>query len=60
MSKFNMSTEKVKMPERDPKERGKNFKEVATGYTKEQAIEEAKRCLQCKKPKMCCKMPQLG
>ncbi len=57
MSKFNMNTEKVKMPERDPKERGKNFKEVATGYTKEQAMEEAKRCLQCKNPKCVIKCP---
>ncbi|HEY9206514.1 MAG TPA: NADPH-dependent glutamate synthase [Candidatus Methanoperedens sp.] len=40
-----------KMPEQDPKVRRTNFNEVALGYTKEQAIEEAKRCLQCKKPK---------
>ncbi|TCK98788.1 sulfide dehydrogenase (flavoprotein) subunit SudA [Natranaerovirga hydrolytica] len=44
----NMSSEKVKMPEQDPIKRGKNFDEVALGYTLEQAIEEAKRCLQCK------------
>ena len=40
-----------KMPEQDPKIRRANFKEVALGFSKEQAIEEAKRCLQCKKPK---------
>ena len=40
--------EKHKMPEQKPKERIKNFKEVPFGYTKEIAIEEAKRCLQCK------------
>lgn len=44
----NMSLEKVKMPEQDPQVRNKNFKEVATGYTEEMAVEEAKRCLSCK------------
>lgn len=44
----NMSLEKVKITERDPNERNKNFKEVVLGYTKEEAKEEAKRCLQCK------------
>jgi len=38
------------MPKQDPKKRGKNFSEVALGYTEKEAIEEAKRCLQCKKP----------
>ena len=33
----------------DPRERIRNFKEVALGYTKEEAIEEANRCLQCKR-----------
>ncbi len=41
---------KVPMPEQDPKERIKNFNEVALGLTPELALEEAKRCLQCKKP----------
>ncbi len=45
---INRSTDKVKMPEQDPVERRGNFREVATGYTEEMAIEEAKRCLQCK------------
>ena len=44
----NMSLEKVKMPEQAPDIRNKNFKEVATGYTAEMAIEEAGRCLNCK------------
>ncbi len=44
----NMSLEKVKMPEQDPKVRARNFKEVSLGYTKEMAIEEAQRCLNCK------------
>jgi len=38
------------MPEQGPKKRIKNFDEVALGYTEEQAIAEAKRCIQCKKP----------
>ena len=38
------------IPEQDPIKRIKNFNEVALGYTKEQAIKEANRCLQCKKP----------
>jgi glutamate synthase (NADPH) small chain len=45
-----MSVRKTKyeMPEQPPQERIKNFKEVPLGYGKEVAIEEAKRCLQCK------------
>lgn len=38
------------MKKRPAKERIKNFKEVALGLSKEEAIAEAKRCLQCKKP----------
>jgi glutamate synthase (NADPH/NADH) small chain len=38
------------MPHQDPKERIKNFNEVALGYSTEQAVAEAKRCIQCKKP----------
>lgn len=44
----NMSLEKQKMPELAPDIRNKNFEEVALGYTEEQAVEEAGRCLQCK------------
>lgn len=47
----NMSKTKVEMPVQDPMVRNKNFQEVALGYTEEQAIEEAKRCLDCKNPK---------
>lgn len=36
------------MPEQAPKERIKNFNEVPYGYDENTAIEEAKRCLQCK------------
>ncbi|HQH16071.1 MAG: bifunctional dihydroorotate dehydrogenase B NAD binding subunit/NADPH-dependent glutamate synthase [Smithella sp.] len=38
-----------RMPEQDPKKRIQNFNEVALGYTRENAIREASRCLQCKK-----------
>ena len=48
---FNMSLKKNPMPSQDPNVRNKNFDEVATGYTEEMAIDEAKRCLQCKNPK---------
>ncbi len=44
----NMSLEKQKMPELAPDIRNKNFEEVALGYTAEQAVQEAERCLQCK------------
>ena len=44
----NMSLVKNKIPEQDPMVRNKNFKEVALGYTVEQAMDEAKRCLSCK------------
>jgi glutamate synthase (NADPH/NADH) small chain len=43
--------ERVKMREQPPAERRKNFDEVPYGYTPEEAVEEAQRCLQCKKPK---------
>ncbi|MEG1462549.1 MAG: dihydropyrimidine dehydrogenase, partial [Anaerorhabdus sp.] len=36
------------MPFQDPTVRSKNFEEVALGYTKEMAIQEANRCLNCK------------
>lgn len=39
-----------KMPVQDAKERIKNFHSVALGYSEEQAVLEAKRCIQCKKP----------
>ena len=38
------------MPKQTPEIRSHNFGEVALGYTPELAIEEARRCLQCKKP----------
>lgn len=44
----NMSMTKVPVPEQDAKVRSRNFEEVCLGYTKEQAMEEATRCLNCK------------
>jgi glutamate synthase (NADPH/NADH) small chain len=44
----NMRKDKVKMPEQDKAIRSTNFDEVALGYSLEDAVEEAKRCLQCK------------
>jgi glutamate synthase (NADPH/NADH) small chain len=38
------------MPKQEPFERVRNFDEVALGYTPELAVEEASRCLRCKKP----------
>jgi glutamate synthase (NADPH/NADH) small chain len=42
--------EAIEMPKQEPNVRVKNFNEVALGYTEEQALEEASRCLQCVKP----------
>lgn len=44
----NMSLSKNPMPHQPADVRNKNFKEVALGYTPEAAIDEAKRCLNCK------------
>lgn len=44
----NMSLKKVAMPVQDGEVRRNNFNEVALGYTKEMAMEEAERCLNCK------------
>ena len=44
----NMDPKKCPMPVQDPEVRNKNFDEVALGYTYEMAVEEAKRCLNCK------------
>ncbi len=50
MAKLNLN--RVPMPRQDPKIRGRNFNEVALGYSLEQAQEEASRCIQC--PKRAC------
>ena len=44
----NMRMDKNPMPSQDPNVRNKNFEEVALGYTEEQAVDEAERCLNCK------------
>jgi glutamate synthase (NADPH/NADH) small chain len=41
--------EKVLMRQQPPEQRVKNFDEVPLGYSEQEAIDEAKRCLQCKK-----------
>ena len=48
-----MTMPRHEMPAQEPDVRNKNFSEVALGYTKEMAMEEATRCLGC--PKMPCK-----
>ena len=42
---------KVPVREQAPKVRATNFEEVCLGYNKEEAMEEANRCLGCKKEK---------
>ena len=44
----NMSLKKNEMPSQAPDVRNKNFSEVALGYSEEQAVDEAQRCLHCK------------
>lgn len=44
----NMRSTKIPMPQQAACVRNKNFLEVSTGYTKEMAIDEASRCLNCK------------
>ncbi|MFH1683704.1 MAG: NAD(P)-binding protein, partial [Candidatus Margulisiibacteriota bacterium] len=41
---------RLHMKERSVAERIRDFQEVPLGYTPEQAMEEAQRCIQCKKP----------
>ncbi|MCP2519477.1 NADPH-dependent glutamate synthase [Candidatus Aminicenantes bacterium AC-335-K20] len=48
--KERMKIPRQKMPEREPEERIKYFKEVNLGLTEDQAVEEAKRCLDCANP----------
>ena len=42
--------QRTPMRERDPAVRSRNFLEVPYGYSEEEAVREAKRCIQCKKP----------
>jgi glutamate synthase (NADPH) small chain len=41
---------RIAMPEQDASVRRRNFEEVPLGYTVEMAMEEASRCIQCRKP----------
>ena len=45
-----LNPKQTAMSKQKAEERVKNFREVAMGYTREEAIDEAKRCLKCKKP----------
>lgn len=49
--KVTLQKKAVEMPKQTPETRRANFKEVALGYTEEQMLIEANRCLQCPKPK---------
>ncbi|HEY83378.1 MAG TPA: NADPH-dependent glutamate synthase [Dehalococcoidia bacterium] len=51
MAQLNLN--RVEMPKQTPEQRAKNYNEVALGYSWEQALEEAERCIQC--PKHPCK-----
>ena len=51
MAKLNLN--RMEMPRQKPEIRAKNYNEVALGYSREQALEEAGRCIQC--PKYPCK-----
>ena len=53
----NMNPKRCPMPSQEPSVRKRNFQEVATGYTFDMAIEEAKRCLNCKNKPCVSKCP---
>ena len=53
----NMDPKKCPMPCQEPDVRNKNFYEVALGYTEEMAINEARRCLNCKNKPCVSKCP---
>lgn len=48
---------RVPITEQPPEDRNHNFKEVCLGYTEEEAVTEAKRCLNCKNPQCVTKCP---
>jgi len=51
MAKKHIIPKKTPMPEQLPEVRIHNYNEVPYGYTEEQAMAEAKRCIECAKPK---------
>ena len=48
--KTKLDLNRVPIPKQAPEERARNFGEVALGYSEEQALQEASRCIDCKKP----------
>jgi len=48
--KKTLDMQRREMPKQEPHIRRQNFDEVAFGYTEKLALEEASRCLNCKKP----------
>jgi len=46
--RINLGGYRIQMQEQNPEKRIKNFKSVPLGYSKEEVVKEAKRCLQCK------------
>ena len=50
MSEARVRVDRQVMPNQDARQRINNFDEVAIGYDEEQALVEASRCLDCKKP----------
>jgi glutamate synthase (NADPH/NADH) small chain len=48
--KAKLNLNRVPIPKQAPEARRRNFNEVALGYADEQALEEASRCIACKKP----------
>jgi glutamate synthase (NADPH/NADH) small chain len=49
--KKRVKKQRIHMSIQDSAERIRNFEEVALGFTEKEAIEEASRCLQCKRPR---------
>ena len=45
-----LDLQRREMPKQAPEARRRTFSEVALGYAAQTAVEEARRCLQCKKP----------
>lgn len=50
MAKKEVNLNRVPVSKQDPEVRARNFEEVSLGYTWDEAVEEASRCLQCPKP----------
>jgi glutamate synthase (NADPH/NADH) small chain len=49
-TKDRVQMERLHMPEQPPEKRNQNFEEVNLGLTEEQAVHEAKRCIDCPNP----------